>query len=976
MVQGSVGANIRRGMARPAAPAITGRADPDVAHSAGSALAEELRRLLGDRECVLDSPLDLVRYASDASPYRMVPKVVVVARSLDDIARLVRWATTSGHGLTFRAGGSSLNGQSQSDDVMVDVREHFRGAEVLDDGARLRARPGTIIGRANVMLRRYGRKLGPDPASSIAATMGGVVANNASGMTCGVAKNSYYTLESAQLVLASGTVVDTGAADADDRLRAAEPGLCEELLSIRETLIDRPELVDRIRQKFSIKNTSGYHLDAFLDSDSPTGILRRLVVGSEGTLAFIGDTVWHTLPVGRERTTAFFRFGSLHDAAASVPGLNDAGAESVELMDAASLRAAADVPGAPDWIADLEPDADDAGILTEIRSDDPAALDRFEERAHQVVDATRIGGEFTRDATTADGYWKVRSGLLAIIGAARPDGTALITEDVVAPPDRLADACADLEALLVTHGFLGAVNGHASAGNLHFYLYLDASRPEQVQTYRAFMTDLVELIVDRYDGSLKGEHGTGLNMAPYIEKEWGHDAIELMWRVKRALDPKGILGPGVFLNDDPDVAFRNLKTMPMLGNNLDPCIECGFCEPVCPSRHATVTPRQRIVLQREMARQGWQGPLEQSLVDDYEYAAVNMCAADGSCQIACPVDIDTGQAMKQIRRDSASPAARSVGRMLAERWSVGLHGARFTVGAADRIRRAGAESLLRGATKTGRAALGNDLVPSWLSEIPGTTPRLAPVGSQAEAEAVFFPACLNRIFGPSPAGDDPTNVSQAVVRLAERAGRNIWIPDDLADDCCATIWQSKGLEAGNRVMAHRITEDMWRWSDGGRIPIVIDAASCTLGVTEEIIPLLDDAHRELREQLTILDAMTWVLREVVPHLPDHGKLDSVVLHPTCSMYHLGIADDLRALADQIGDDVIEPVVGTCCGGAGDRSMLHPELTRTATMEEREELQGVTADAWVSGNRTCELALEHDLGRPYESVLITLERLTR
>ena len=998
-MRGSLGSDIRRGLARPPAPPMAGRAGADVLEASGARVAADLRALLGDDRAVLDSPLDLVRYASDASPYRLVPRVVVVARDTDDVVRLVRWARASGHGLTFRAGGTSLNGQSQSDDVLVDVRRHFTGAEVLEDGARLRARPGHITARANALLRRHGRKLGPDPASSAAATIGGVVANNASGMTCGVVRNSYHTLESATLVLASGTVVDTAAPDADERLRAAEPELCAELDAIRRDLRADAALADRIRRKFSIKNTSGFHLDALLDEDSNAQALRGLAVGSEGTLAFVADTVWRTVPLGRLRTTALFRFATLHDAAAVVPGLNDAGAEAVEIMDAASLRAAAQTAGAPAWVAGLGPDSTDAAILTEVRADDDAALDAFEARARAVVgrgegtgavpgasaaDGVRagaaIGGDFTRDPAVADGYWAVRSGLLAIIGAARPDGTALITEDVVVPPDRLADACGDLEALLVTHGFLGAVNGHASAGNLHFYLYLDASQPDQVATYRAFMTDLVALVVDRYDGSLKGEHGTGRNMAPFVEREWGADAVGFMWRVKCALDPHGILAPGVFLSDDPEIAFRDLKTMPTLGSEFDRCIECGFCEPVCPSRNLTTTPRQRIVLQREMARQGWSGEVEAALVDAYEYAGVNTCAGDSSCAIACPVDIDTGHVMKQVRRDAWSPTAQRVGEGLARRWGAGSTAARVAVGAADVVRKGlgGAGSAaLAGVTNAGRALLGEDLVPRWLDAIPGPARRVpATRATQQTADAVLFAACINRIFGPPPGSRDALTVTEALVALAERAGKNLWIPDDLGGDCCATIWQSKGLDAGNRLMAARLVEDLHRWSDGGRLPVVVDAASCTLGVLEEVVPHLDDAHRALHADLTVLDATTWVLREVVPALGEAARLGTVVVHPTCSMHTLGIADDLRALAAVVADDVVEPVVATCCGTAGDRAMLHPELTETATLEEAAEVAGVAADAWVSGNRTCELGLEHDTGKPYESVVVTLERVTR
>lgn len=966
--------SVKRALARPAQHPEHDAVDADVLTREHAPVVTELKTLLGD-DRVLDHPLDIVRYATDASPYRLIPQVVVRPHDLDEVRRLLAWARRTDHGLTFRAAGTSLNGQAQSDDVLVDVREFWRGWEVLDDGRRFRCRPGEITARANLRLARHGRKLGPDPASSGAACIGGVLANNASGMTCGVKNNAYHTIDQVTIVLASGTVVDTSAPDADERLRAAEPELVDELMRIRADIVADDELVARLRRKFSIKNTSGYHLDAFLDGETPVEILKRLVVGSEGTLGFIADTVWNTVPFGRRHTAAFFRFPSLRAAAAAVPGLNDAGAQAVELLDAASIRSACEVEGAPAWMRTLADDAEDAAILTELRSDDPDELATFEQRVMDQIGDEIVEGAFTHDAAVSGGYWRVRSGLLAMVGAARPAGTTLITEDVCVPPADLADACEDLEAMLVRHGFAGAVNGHASAGNMHFYLYLDASQPDQVATYRAFMEDLVALICDKYDGSLKGEHGTGRNMAPYITREWGETAVAMMWRVKRALDPQGILGPGVFLNTDPEVTFKDLKTMPTVSHDLDPCIECGFCEPVCPSRHVTTTPRQRIALQREMARQGWSGQVEGELVDEYEYAAVNMCAGDSSCAVACPVDIDTGHAMKRIRRDAYSPAAQRVGDQVAKHWGPISKGARGLIGTAGVARRVIGDTGLTAITDAMRAIISKDLMPGWLPEMPQAAKRV-PETSRDGAEAVFFAACINRIFGPSRKAPDQTNATHALVRLAERSGHPLWIPDDIDGDCCGTIWQSKGLDAGNRRMAAKVCEDMYRWSDGGRLPIVVDASSCTLGVTREIVDHLDEEHRAMHAKLTIVDAITWVLDTVVPDLPTHDRERRAVIHPTCSMNSLGIADDLQRLAGEVADDVVLPVVHTCCATAGDRGFLHPELTEHATIEEMEEVRSCGADLFLSGNRTCELGLEHDSGEPYESVLIALERLTR
>ncbi|MCI1207029.1 MAG: FAD-binding oxidoreductase [Microbacteriaceae bacterium] len=967
--------DITRAFDREKTPQLADRVTGDVLDAPGSEVVAQLREIL-PAERILDSPLDIIRVATDASPYRLIPKCVVRPKDTEEIAALARWAARTGHGLTFRAAGTSLNGQSQSDDILVDVREFFRGIEVLDDGARVRTSPGAITARVNLVLSRYGRKLGPDPASSGAATVGGVLANNASGMTCGVKFNAYHTLDSVVIVLASGTVVDTGAEDADERLEQDEPALYKELLAIKASIGMDEELTSLLRRKFSIKNTSGYHLDAFLDADTPAQILAKLIVGSEGTLGFIASIVWNTVPFGRKHTTAFFRFPTLRDAAAAVPGLNDAGAQAVEILDAASIRSVSHVPHVPEWMQTLGAEATDAAILTELRADDPAELEAFEKKALEVVAGTKVSGDFTHDAGVSAGYWHARSGLLATVGAARPMGTALITEDVCVPPVDLADACEDLEELLVKHGFEGAVNGHASAGNVHFYLYLDSSDPENVKTYRAFMEDLVGLIADKYKGSLKGEHGTGRNMAPYIIREWGKSAVDAMWRVKRALDPKGILGPGVFLNEDPDITYKNLKTMPKVAPDLDPCIECGFCEPVCPSRHVTTTPRQRIALQRELARQGWDGDLEEKLVEEYEYAAVNMCAGDSSCAIACPVNIDTGHAMKRIRRDSFSETAQKGGLTTAKNWGKIVPLARTLLHTASVVRPILRDGGLTAITTAARSVLPKDLVPGWLDSMPKGAPKV-PKTTRENADAVYFAACVNRMFGQSrnaPKGSQPT--THAMVALAARVGYHLWIPDDIGDDCCATIWQSKGLQAGNELMAARVTEDLYRWSDGGRLPIVCDAASCTLGIAHEVVDHLDEAHKQMHAALKIYDSTTWALENIVPKLPEHDKLPVAVVHPTCSMNTLGVSGDLKELAGEVATKVVVPVTSTCCASAGDRMFLHPELTESATQEEAAEVAQSGADVFLSGNRTCEVGMEHDTGEPYESVIVALERVTR
>ncbi|MFD8850070.1 FAD-binding and (Fe-S)-binding domain-containing protein, partial [Streptomyces sp. NPDC059604] len=634
------------------------------------ALRDELVALLGP-EKVLWKVSDLVKYASDASPYRFVPQVVVVPEDIDDISAILSYAHGKGREVVFRAAGTSLNGQAQGEDILVDVRHHWAGIEVLDDGARARIRPGTTVLRANATLARYGRLLGPDPASAIACTIGGVVANNASGMTAGTTRNSYRTVSSLTFVLPSGTVVDTGDPMADEELAHAEPRLCEALMALKAEIEADAGLTARIRAKYEIKNTNGYRLDAFLDGATPVQILRGLMVGSEGTFGFISEVVFDTLPLDRHVSTALLFFPSLTSAAAAVPRFNEAGAIAVELMDGNTLRASVSVRGVPaDW-AGLPKET--AALLVEFRAPDEAGQEAYERAAAAVVEeldlvapVASVTNGFTRDAGTIAGYWKARKAFVTAVGGSRPSGTTLITEDFAVPPSRLADACEALLALQEEHGFDAAVAGHAAHGNLHFLLAFDAAKPSDVDRYAAFMDDFCRLTVERFDGSLKAEHATGRNIAPFLELEWGPKATELMWRTKQVIDPDGVLAPRIVLDRDPRAHLRGLKTIPEVEPVADPCIECGFCEPTCPSHDLTTSPRQRIVLRREMMRQPDGSPVQTQLLDSYGYDAVDTCAGDSTCKLACPVGIDTGAMMKDFRHRRHSPREERIAALTAK----------------------------------------------------------------------------------------------------------------------------------------------------------------------------------------------------------------------------------------------------------------------------------------------------------------------
>jgi len=960
---------------RPPGPPAADAVDPARAAGTPAPLAADLAALIGEEQ-VLTRISDLVRYASDASPYRYIPQVVVVPRDVADVRAILGYCVRTGRTATFRAAGTSLNGQSQSDDILIDVRRHWAGMTVEDEGERLRARCGALLGHAQAVLRRQGRRLGPDPASADVATIGGVIANNAGGMRCTIERNSYHTVSAMTLVLPSGTVIDTAAADAEAQFAAAEPALATGLMQLREELLGDAELSAKVRHKYRIRNTTGYCLAALLDGQTPLEIFRRLIVGSEGTLAFMAEAVIDTLPAPARTTLSWIILPSINEAVELVPDLVSLGAEAVELMVAPALLAAGHmIPGTPEYWKSLDPNA--AALLVEYGGSSSEDLDTAEKQVAKVVANAALVRplEFARDEEFIELSWRVREGLLGIVGRLRPEGSAVINEDVCFPLDRVADGAADLMALLSRHGFAGGVVGHAAYGNLHFTLTPNLSDPADRDRYRAFMSDLVGLVIDQYDGSLKAEHGTGINMAPFVVREWGEKATAMMWRIKDLADPHGVLGPNVVLTRDPDVFLRAFKSTPPIEEVANLCIECGFCEAACPSRNVTATPRQRIVLRREMARQPEGSPVLTRLQAEFEYDGIETCAVDGMCAVPCPLQINTGALTKGFRRAESTPRRERVALAIAKRWAAVEKAARLAMGAADVVQRTLGSRVLTGLTGTARRVVSADLLPTVPGPMPHAAPAALPVTGADGAAAVYFPACINRIFGRDPDGPRHPSLPEALVEVSRRAGRPLWIPPDVVGKCCSTPWSSKGYNDGHRWMAAAMCDGLWQWSRQGQIPVVIDAASCTNGLLDDVKNYLDDERRARLEKITLLDAIAWC-EQLLPDLTVRQKVSRVAVHPTCSTTHLGLNRHFRKVAAALAEDVLIPVGTTCCGTAGDRGLLHPELVVSATRDEKEVLDRTPVDAYVSDNRTCEMGMRQATGRPYESFVFLLEELTR
>ena len=617
-----------------------------------------------DSKRILDNPLQTLAYGTDASFYRLIPKIVILAHNEKEIIEVIKQANILDIALTFRAAGTSLSGQAITDSVLVVATHGWNSFELLENNQKIKLEPGIVGARANTFLAPHGLKIGPDPASIGAAMIGGIVANNASGMCCGTAQNSYQTIADIRIVLNDGTILDTANSESVSAFNNSHTALIQEIESLRDTIKQDETLYHFIKNKFKIKNTTGYSINALVDYQDPIEIIKHLMVGSEGTLAFISNVTFKTVIDEKFKSCSLLIFNTIQDACNATILLKSAPVAAVELLDRDSIRSVENDPDAPDYFKTLPESA--CALLVECRDNDldNMLLKQLKVRLEIESIPTYAEYEFTSNPKQYYFNWKARKGLLPTVGGLRKNGTSVIIEDVAFPLPQLADACLALKDLFKKYEYYDAVLfGHALEGNLHFVFSQDFSNQSEVDRYEKLMAELADLVVNRFNGSLKAEHGTGRNMAPFVEKEWGNAAYEIMKRIKNIFDPNNKINPDVLINPDPKAHLKNLKPMPESHFIVDKCMECGFCEPHCVSEGLTLSPRQRIVIAREISR--LKATNEDSvrlaaILKDVTYQLDETCATDGLCALACPVDIDTGKFVKTWRANKLNSGNKKV----------------------------------------------------------------------------------------------------------------------------------------------------------------------------------------------------------------------------------------------------------------------------------------------------------------------------
>ncbi|OBV28785.1 hypothetical protein BKN38_00155 [Helicobacter sp. CLO-3] len=977
---------------------------------------EQARKFIGTDRVFADY-LRRFAYGLDASCYRYIPKLVIWAQDEREIQELLRLSENLGVPLTFRAAGTSLSGQACSDSVLV-VCAHFwknislvfgdsqensaSGGEVdsVDSSApatksitpkssapNTATKPtapkptapesiwcdcGVIGADANTALKKYGKKIGPDPATINNAMIGGIFSNNSSGMCCGVKQNSYQTIKSVRVVLHDGFVLDTSA-------RAAKGERVEDFLAIhsdkwralqdlREKILQDESLSALIRKKFAIKNTTGYAINTLLDFDTPRDILNHIFIGAEGTLGFISRVEYECVEDFAHKACAllFYENLSLASKAVEILASHSDIVSAAEMMDYACLAISSKIGDSalPPEIGKIS--KGNCAILVQLEDNEKPALESKIAKITQALSPvpSLFGAHFSFDKKEQESWWKIRKALLPLSASARPSGATVITEDVCFEIAHFARGIENISALFERFAYEGIIFGHALSGNVHFIITPLLDRESEIARFGAFMEELAKMVAS-LGGSIKAEHGTGRMVAPFVELEWGAKAYEINKSIKAIFDPKGLINPDVIITQDSQIHLKNLKpaSSKLIEDYLDACMECGFCEKICPSKGITLTPRQRIGVYREIARLSAlpsKTPSEQkeleALQSGYGYFGVETCATCSMCATLCPLEIDTAKiALKKSQESNAAPTLKAgINRAIASFMSADIARmgalARFGVRSANALQAIVGKNVAFKLSSGLHNALGTPILPASMPRANGYvlgdkkagSSRDSTLDSGAPCEVVYFSSCLNRIFAPNDAASDKRALAQVFESVCEKAGYSVKYPPNIQKLCCGKA--HKNHPQAKDTLAKNAYEALLKASDNGRIPIVCDHSACSLELLASIREIeskgLDFANLgsanpdSCARKLRIYDMPAFVAKYLLERLEIAPTSEKIALYAPCSTRHNATKNEgwegsMMLLANALSAQVCAEDVIKCCGFAGNKGFITPELNQSA-----------------------------------------------
>lgn len=927
-------------------------------------LLQNIRTFIPDERIFTDD-LRRVAYSSDASAYSLLPKAVILAANEPEAQMVIGLCFKLGIPLTFRGAGTSLSGQSISDSILLVADRSWNRFHLSEDKKRITMQPAALGGNVNRFLKKYDKKIGPDPASINAATIGGIAANNSSGMTSGTLRNCYNTLVNLRVILPDGSLLDTSSSHSKKEFLRLNKKLVNSISEITGTINSNELLKSKIAEKYKIKNTTGYGINSFVDFSDPLEIIAHLMIGSEGTLGFISEITLETVPDLPLKATAFVIFDEIATACELVQKLADSKVEAAEIMNSKSIKLLNNKHLNSRFLKNSGDNS--AALLIETSALTEKVLKKNCSNIQKIFSGSGINNvEFIFDPTEQKIIWDLRKGLFPSVCKERENGTTVIIEDVNFRIEDLASAAKDIEYLFDKYSYQKPVIwGHALSGNLHFTITSNFSETKEIKKYSFFMDDLTRLVIDKYRGSLKAEHGTGRNIAPFVKREWGEEIYGIMCEIKNLFDRSGILNPDVIISGNSSIHLGNLKHVPVTGKSIDKCIECGFCEEICPSKNITLTPRQRIIVWREIQKLSGNSDsihLKKNLIKDFDYFGIDTCAADGLCSLNCPVDIDTGYLMKQLRNARITPAVNSLSKYIAKNFGAVITLFGYSLSAIHFFKRLTGTRFLTG-TAAVFSRISKHNIPEWSRHIPTKSILKFNSSIPTKQSVVYFPSCVSRVMGPADNSAEESAQSEIIIKLLQKAGFDILYPENMENLCCGQPFESKGFFSEADRKSDELYNELLKTTWNGKFPVLFDTSPCSLRM-KKYISSLDTAS-----VINIFDSVEFIDAFLLKNLKIEKKFNSVALHVTCSSKKMGQDEKLLRIASLCSESVVIPENISCCGFAGDKGFRFPELNKSAL--ETLEKSVHNCQTGFSTSRTCEIGLSRHSGIEYKSIFYLL-----
>jgi FAD/FMN-containing dehydrogenase/Fe-S oxidoreductase len=868
-----------------------------------------------------------VLYSTDASVYQIQPLGVVVARSREDVVRVVEICRDFDCPLTLRGGGTSQTGQSIGPGIVLDTSKYLnRLLEVNVEERWARVEPGIVLDHLNAALKQHGLRFAPDISTASRATVGGMMANNSAGarsVRYGI--TLHHVLEQ-HVVLADGTRAhfrDLGAAE----LEQASRGETIEAAAYRTVRRLAGDHRDEIARRYPrlLRRVGGYNLNEFVDPGRPFN-LARLMVGSEGTLGIVLEAKVRLVPLPKAKAVLVVEFATLLEALAATPAILEHDPSAVEVMDKFILdytrqNAALDrsrrtfVQGDPGALLCVEFYADHADDL-------PPRLQALE----RDLAARPYGDRYFHayDLAVQARVWGLREAALGLSMAMKDDNKSLsFVEDTAVAPERLRDFIERFLAIVREHGTVAGVYAHASVGCLHVRPVVNLKTEAGVRTFESIANAIADLVLE-FGGALSGEHGDGLVRSPFMRKMFGPALYEAFREIKRTFDPRGILNPGKIVDAGPMTAnlrygagyrspdpatYFDYSPWGGLSGAVEMCSGVGACRKtlegtMCPSYMATRDEAHATRGRANVLRMAIAGRLgEAGLGDDGVREVLDLCLECRACKAECPVGVDV---------------ARFKSEFLADYWQ--RHGTPLKARLLGHVRELSAWARL--ALPLANWSIGNGLVrqlnerfagidrrrplPKWAKRTLASSWR----GTAArDTSVLLFNDTFTNYYNPE--------VGLAAADVLAAAG----MPAALAPSaCCGRPLISQGLLEAARHRARWATTKLHPAVAAGKRLVFVEP-SCLSAFREDIPALLrGDAQRKAQEVAAasvlfeeFLEREIAAGRAALPLRPGPSR---VLLHGHCHQKSLGALPPAKALLERIPSAAVVDLDAGCCGMAG------------------------------------------------------------